>query len=46
VKLGGEKVQKQKKLVLCNLKEAYIKFKEIHPGTAISFPKISELRPN
>jgi hypothetical protein len=42
VKLGEDKVQKQ--LVLCNLKEAYIKFKETHPDIAISFSKISELR--
>jgi hypothetical protein len=28
VKLSGNKVQKQKQLVLCNLKEAYVIFKE------------------
>jgi hypothetical protein len=41
VKLSGEKVQKQKEFVLCNLKEAYIKLKETHPDIAVSFSKCS-----
>jgi hypothetical protein len=40
---GVDEVQKQ--LVLCNLKEAYIQFKETHPDIAISFSTFSELRP-
>jgi hypothetical protein len=43
VKMSGDKVQKQKQLVLCNLKKAYIKFKETHTNIAISFPKCSGL---
>jgi hypothetical protein len=39
--MSGDNVQKQ--LVLCNLKGAYIKFKETRPD--ISFSKSSELRP-
>jgi hypothetical protein len=31
--------------VLCNLKEAYVKFKETHPDMAVSFSKFSERRP-
>jgi hypothetical protein len=38
-------VQKQKQFVLCNLKEAYIKFKDTHPDISIKFSKFSELRP-
>jgi hypothetical protein len=43
VKLCGDKIQKQKELVLCNLKEAYITFKETHPNTAIGFSEGSGL---
>jgi hypothetical protein len=43
VKLNGDKVQKQKQLVLCNLKEAYIKFKETHPIIETHFSKSSRL---
>jgi hypothetical protein len=43
LKLSGDKVQKQKYLVLCNIKEAYIKFKETHKDIAISFLKCSGL---
>jgi hypothetical protein len=43
VKLSGEKVQKQKQLVLCNLEEVHIKLKETHPDIAISFSKCSGL---
>jgi hypothetical protein len=45
VKLNGDKVQKQKQLVFCTLKEAYIKLKETHTDIAINFSKFSKLRP-
>lgn len=35
----------QKRLVLCNLKEAYERFKEKHPIDKIGFSKFAELRP-
>jgi hypothetical protein len=43
MKLSGDKVQKEKQLVLCNLKEAYINLKETRPDIAIIFSKFSEL---
>jgi hypothetical protein len=45
LKLNGDKLQKQKQLVVCNQKEAYIKFKETHPDIAIRFSEFSKLRP-
>jgi hypothetical protein len=36
VKKWRQSTQKKKRLVLCNLKEANIKFKEIRPDIAIS----------
>lgn len=39
----SEKVQKR--LVLCNLKEAHVHFKEKHPETKVQFSKFAELRP-
>jgi hypothetical protein len=44
VKLSGDKVQKQKRLVLCNLKEAYIKLKETHADILLSCSEFSKLR--
>ena len=41
----GEKEHNQKRLVLCNLKEAYHQFKQQHPGIKVGFSKFAELRP-
>ena len=41
----GEKVHQQKRLVLCNLKEAYHQFKVLHPGVKVGFSKFAQLRP-
>lgn len=43
VKIGNETVQKR--LVLCNLKEVHVLFKEKHPEAKIQFSKFAELRP-
>jgi hypothetical protein len=43
MKLSGEKEQKQKQIVLCNLKEVHIQYKETHPDIAVSFSKFSGL---
>ncbi len=42
---NGEKERKQKHLVLCNLKEAYQKFKEKFPEAKLGFSKFAQLRP-
>lgn len=39
------KVQKQKRLILCNLKEAYQQFKEQNSNIKIGFSKFADLRP-
>ena len=39
----GEKEHNQKRLVLCNLKEAYHQFKQQHPGIKVGFSKFAEL---
>ena len=39
----GEKEHKQKRLVLCNLKEAYHQFKQQHPDIKVGFSKFAEL---
>lgn len=39
---GGKRVHQQKRLLLCNLREA---FKECHPDLKIGFTKFSMLRP-
>ena len=44
VRIDGEKVHKQKRLILCNLDEAYQAFKAKHP-CKIGFSKFCELRP-
>ena len=41
----GEKIHMQKRLVLCNLIEAYQQFKLMHPGVKVGFSKFAQLRP-
>ena len=41
----GKREHKQKRLVLCNLREAYREFKECNPDKKIGFTKFSQLRP-
>ena len=41
----GFKVHEQKRLLLCNLKELFIEFKNLHPDVKISFSKFCSLRP-
>lgn len=45
VKQRRERVHKQKRLVLCNLKEAYQHFKSEFSTFSIGFSKFAELRP-
>lgn len=45
VKLGDRREHKQKRLILCNLKEVYGLFKERHQNHKIGFSKFCELRP-
>ena len=40
-----EKVHRQKRLVLCNLKKAYHQFITEHPDVKVGFSKFAELRP-
>lgn len=42
---SGNKVKVYKRLILCNLKEAHVLFKEKFPDLKISFSKFAELRP-
>ena len=42
---NGEKEHCQKRLVLCNLREAYKQFKTQHPDVKVGFSKFAELRP-
>lgn len=42
---NGEKTAVQKRLILSNLKEAYIIFKEKYPQMKVGFSKFAELRP-
>lgn len=42
---NGDKVAMSKRLVLCNLMEAFRSFKDKHPGVKIGFSKFAELRP-
>lgn len=44
VRINGEKVQKQKRLLLSNMKEMYIAYRERN-GPEIGFSKFCELRP-
>jgi len=45
VNIGGQRQHKQKRLVLCNLKEAFGQFKETFPDHKVGFSKFAELRP-
>jgi hypothetical protein len=45
ISIDGERHHAQKRLVLCNLKEAFQQFKEQNPETKIGFSKFAELRP-
>jgi hypothetical protein len=41
----GKKVRFQKQLILCNLKEVYLSFKEQNPEKLLGFSKFAELWP-
>ena len=45
VKQGERRVLVQKRLILCNLKEAYRHFKDTFPTEKVGFSKFAELRP-
>jgi hypothetical protein len=45
VNVDGKRQHVQKRLVLCNLKEAFAQLKETHPELKIGFSKFAELRP-
>ena len=45
VRIDGVKVQKQKRLLLCNLNEAYTEFKKSNPDIKVGLSKFCELRP-
>lgn len=45
VRKEGVKVQEQKHLILCNLREAYELFKSKNPSIKVGFSKFAELRP-
>ena len=45
VNVAGQRQHIQKRLVLCNLKEAFEQFKETSPEYKIGFSKFAELRP-
>lgn len=45
VSINGNREQIQKRLVLCNLKEAYQQFKEEYPDCRIGFSSFANLRP-
>ena len=42
---GGKREQRQKRLLLCSLKEAYEHFKSLHPSTKVGFSTFASLRP-
>jgi hypothetical protein len=42
---NGEKICKQRRLLMCNLKEAFAHFKQKHPNHKVGFSKFAELRP-
>jgi len=44
-KITGKRERVQKRLILCNLKEAYRCFKDLYPQQKIGFSKFAELRP-
>ena len=41
----GQREHRQKRLLLCNLKEAYSQFKIHHPAVKVGFSKFADLRP-
>ena len=41
----GKNQYRQKRLILCNLKEFYVAFKEKYPDVKISLSKFCSLRP-
>lgn len=45
VRIEGKKVQLQKRLILCNLREAHTKFKSDFPQHHVGFSKFCALRP-
>jgi hypothetical protein len=45
IEVSGVKIQEQKRLLLCNLKELYSHFKNSHPGVTVGFSKFASLRP-
>jgi hypothetical protein len=45
IKVSGVKKHKQKRLLLCNLKELYSHFKNPHPGVKVGFMKFASLHP-
>jgi len=45
VTVDGERQHVQKRLIMCNVKEAFQLFKEKHPDLKIGFSKFAELRP-
>ena len=45
IKIDGSKVQKQKRLLLANIKELYHSFKEQNPDCKVGISKFYELRP-
>ena len=42
---GGQKIKKQKRLLLANLKELYREFKIRNPETKIGFSRFASMRP-
>ena len=46
IKIIGKPEQKQKRLILSNLNEVSVQFKELHPLLKIGISKLCELRPN
>lgn len=45
VRIAGQRVNMQKRLVLCNLKELHCAFKDKFPDQKIGFSKFADLRP-
>ena len=45
VKTENGREHKQKVLILCNLKELYVHFKEIYPDAKVGFSTFADLRP-
>ncbi|XP_071578919.1 uncharacterized protein [Temnothorax nylanderi] len=45
IRNGDEKMKVQKRLVLCNLREAHALFKERYPNLKVQFSKFAALRP-